>query len=71
MESARQRRVRLARVTAARAGRREARAAERLAAGRAGSPASGVSQVKLVVTDEADPIEAEARLAQRQLGRLD
>ena len=54
---------RLARPPAARAGSCEARAAERPAAGRAGRLASGFGQVQLVVADEADPIEAEARLA--------
>ena len=66
MESARRL---LARVTAARTGRREASAAKRLAAGQAGRLAGGFGQMQLVVADEADPIDAEARLAQRQLGR--
>ena len=54
---------------AARTSRRVAGAAERLAAGRAGRLAGGFGQVQLVVADEAHAIEAEARLAQRRLGR--
>src|SRR6516225_9291866 len=67
-QSANERRLRRA-CPATRAGR-EAGTAEQFAAAPAGSLPSGVGQVQLVVANEADPIAAEARLAERRLGRF-